>query len=141
MNKSSSANRSLYTVMLRKGKSHVAKEKSGRGRRRRSREKGNQGVGHFRFITITIFFIFFFNYFTYSFFSLLFLPTTFTHTHTHTYDPRPLPTTHDPRHLDTLGASLTRAQFCYKVLRGFGIVFKAFNPFWRPLLLHFVLNG
>ena len=66
---------------------------------------------------------------------------TFTHTHTHTYDPRPLPTTHDQRHLDTLGASLTRAQLRYKVLRGFGMAFKAFNPFWRPLLLHFVLNG
>ena len=60
------------------------------------------------------------------------LPTTFIHTHTHTYD---------PRHLDTLGASLTRAQLRYKVLRGFGMAFKAFNPFWRPLLLHFVLNG
>ena len=29
---------------------------------------------------------------------ILFLPTTFTHPH----DPRPLPTTHDPRHLATL---------------------------------------
>ena len=52
----------------------------------------------------------FYNFFLYiSFFQLLyfiffffytFLPTTFTHTHTH--DPRPLPTTHDPRHLATL---------------------------------------
>ena len=44
----------------------------------------------------------------YHFFSILFLPTTFTHTHTH--DPRPLPTTHDPRHLATLpwGQCLTR---------------------------------
>ena len=74
--------------MLWKGKSHVAKEKSGRGRRR-SREKGNQGVGDFRSIISTIFF---FNYFTLSLFSILCLPTIFTHTHTH--DPRPLPTTH-----------------------------------------------
>ena len=34
------------------------------------------------------------------FWKTFFLPTTFTHTHTH--DPRPLPTTHDPRHLATL---------------------------------------
>ena len=104
--------------------------------------KGNQGVGDFRFIAITIFLLFFFSItLLYHFFSLLFLPTTFTRTHTHTYDPRPLPTTHDQRHLDTLGASLTRAQLRYKVLRGFGVAFKAFNPFWRPLLLHFVLKG
>ena len=45
---------------------------------------------HFFFSTILL----------YHFFSILFLPTTFTHTHTH--DPRPLPTTHDPRHLATL---------------------------------------
>ena len=39
-----------------------------------------------------------------SFCKTFFLPTTFTqtHTHTHTHDPRPLPTTHDPRHLATL---------------------------------------
>ena len=36
----------------------------------------------------------------YHYFSILFLPTTFNHTHTH--NPRPLPTTHDPRHLATL---------------------------------------
>ena len=35
-----------------------------------------------------------------SFWKTIFLPTPFTHTHTH--DPRPLPTTHDPRHLATL---------------------------------------
>ena len=100
----------------------MAKEKSGR-RRRRSREKGNQGVGDFRFITIAIFLLFFFSItLLYHFFSLLFLPTTFTHTHTHTYDPRPLPTTHDQRHLDTLGASLTRAQLRYKVLRAGDLV-------------------
>ena len=38
------------------------------------------------------------------FWKRFFLPTTFTHTHTH--DPRPLPTTHDPRHLATLTQSL-----------------------------------
>ena len=47
------------------------------------------------------------------FFSRPFLPTTFTHTHTH--DPRPLPTTHDPRDLATLIGllpSLKRDEFC-----------------------------
>ena len=83
-----------YTVMLWKGKYHVAKEKSGR-RQRRSREKGNQGVGDFRFINFTICFSFFVSItLLYHFFLYFFLPTTFTHTH----DPRPLPTTHDPRH-------------------------------------------
>ena len=86
-----------YTVMLWKGNYHVAKEKSGR-RQRRSREKGNQGVGDFRYINFTIFFLFLFQllYFI-IFFSILFSLTTFTHTH----DPRPLPTTHNPRHLAT----------------------------------------
>ena len=39
-----------------------------------------------------------------SFWKTFFLPTPFTHTHSHTHDPhlRPLPTTHDPRHLATL---------------------------------------
>ena len=46
----------------------------------------------------TFFFLFLFNHFTLSFFSISFLPATFTHTH----DPRPLPTTFDPRHLATL---------------------------------------
>ena len=42
-----------------------------------------------------------FNFLIFIFFGRpFFLPTTFTHTHTH--DPRPLPTTHDPRHLATL---------------------------------------
>ena len=41
-----------------------------------------------------------FNFLILIFFGNFFLPTTFTHTHTH--DPRPLPTTHDPRHLATL---------------------------------------
>ena len=91
-----------YTVMLWKGKYHVAKEKSGRGQRR-CREKGNQGVGDFRFINFTICFSFFVSItLLYHFFSIFFLPTTFTYTHTHTHDPRPLPTTHDPRHLATL---------------------------------------
>ena len=89
-----------YTVMLWKGNYHVAKEKSGK-RQRRSREKGNQGVGDFRFINFTSCFSFFvlITFLLYHFFSILFLPTTFTHTHTH--DPRPLPTTHNPRHLAT----------------------------------------
>ena len=72
-----------YTVMCWKGKSHVAKEKSGRGRRR-SREKGYQGVEDFSFITFIIF-PFFFQYFTLSFFFC----TLFTH---YVY-PHPRPTT------------------------------------------------
>ena len=81
--------------MLWKGaKSHVAQEISGRGRGRGRDEKGNQGVGDFRVINILqlVSICFFF----YIRFSLL----SFTHTHTH--DPRPLPTTHDPRHLALL---------------------------------------
>ena len=50
---------------------------------------------NFTFFSIYFIFILFFLYF--------FLPMTFTHTHTH--DPRPLPTTHDPRHLATLASS------------------------------------
>ena len=105
--------------------------------------KGKSRSRRFSFHNYYNFFIIFFFSITllYHFFSLLFLPTTFTHTHTHTYDPRPLPTTHDQRHLDTLGASLTCAQLRYKVLRRFGMAFKVFSPFWCPLFLHFVLNG
>ena len=84
----------------RRAKFQVAKEISGRGRRRRRNEKGNQGVGDFRFINIVQMFSIYYCFFILSFFLYLFLPTTFTHTHTH--DPRPLPTTHDPRHLATL---------------------------------------
>jgi len=84
-------------------KSYVAKEISGRGRRRSHDEKGSQGVRDLRFINILqLFSIYFFFSITscYTIFSILFLPTTFAHTHTH--DPRPLPTTYDPRHLATL---------------------------------------
>ena len=84
----------------RRAKSHVAKEISRRGRRKSRDEKGNQGVGDFRFINILQISSIYYYYFCYHLFSILFLPTTFTHTHTH--DPRPLPTTHDPRHLATL---------------------------------------
>ena len=92
----------------RGAKSHVSKEISGRGRRR-SRGKGNQGVGDFRSINILHFFLFiiiiiiiiiiFLSFFPY-FFYPRHLPTPTLTTHTH--DPRPLPTTHDPRHLATL---------------------------------------
>ena len=51
-------------------------------------------------MNILQFFSIYHYYYLFIIFSLLFLPTTFTHTHTH--DPRPLPTTHDPRHLATL---------------------------------------
>ena len=85
--------------------------------------KGKSRSRRFSFHNYYNFFIIFFSItLLCHFFSLLFLPTTFTHTHTHTYDPRPLPTTHDQRHLDTLGASLTRAQFRYKVLRAGDLV-------------------
>ena len=97
MDKSSSAKCLLYSDVV-KG------EPSPTGRGRRSRdEKGNQGVGDILFTNILqLFSIYFFFSITllYHLFSILFLPTTFTHTHTH--DPRPLPTTHDPRHLATL---------------------------------------
>ena len=72
-------------------KSHVSKEISGRGRRRSRGEKGNQGVGDFRFINILQFFLFII------FIILSFFPYFF-----FTHDQRPLPTTHDPRHLATL---------------------------------------
>ena len=75
----------------RGSKSHVAKEISGRGRRRSGDEKGNQGVGDFRFINILQIFSIYYYYFL-SFFSILVLPTP-------AHDPRPLATTHDPRHL------------------------------------------
>ena len=79
-------------------------KKSARGRRRSRDEKGNQGVRDFRFINIlqlfSIYFFFELLYFITFFFYSFFLPTKFTHTHTHY--PRPLPTTHDPRHLATL---------------------------------------
>ena len=63
---------------------------------------GNQGVGDIRFTNVfTTYFYFFFSItLLYHYFSILFLPTTFNHTHSH--NPRPLPTTHDPRHLATL---------------------------------------
>ena len=103
MDKSSSAKRLLYSDACERGaKSHVAKKISGRGLRRSRDEKGNQGGGDFRFTnTLQLFSIYFFQllYFI-IFFVYLFLPITFIHTHT--YDPRPLPTTHDPRHLATL---------------------------------------
>ena len=87
----------------RGARSDVAKEISGRGRRRGRDEKGNQGVGYFHFINIVqLVSIYFFSIILlYHFFSI---PTTFTHTHTH--DPRPLPITHDPRHLATLFFSI-----------------------------------
>ena len=51
----------------------------------------------------------------FSFLEDIFLHTTFTHTHTH--DPRPLPTTHDPRHLATLENYISlRASFSLKYL-------------------------
>ena len=89
----------------RGAKSHVSKEISGRGRRRSRGVKGNQGVGDFRSINILQFFsIYYYYYYLFIIFSLLFLPTTFTPTlTTHSHDPWPLPTTHDPRHLATLG--------------------------------------
>ena len=98
MDKSSSAKCLLYSDVV-KG------EPSPTGRGRRSRdEKGNQGVGDIRFTNIlqlfSIYFFFFQLLYFITFFLYFFLPTTFTHTHTH--DPRPLPTTHDPRHLATL---------------------------------------
>ena len=68
-----------YTVMFWKGKSHVAKEKSGRGRRR-SREKGYQGVEDFRFITFIIFsFLFFSILYFIVFFYTLFTPCVYPH--------------------------------------------------------------
>ena len=84
----------------------------GRERRRGRDEKGNQGAWDFRFINILqvvsiYFFISFFNYFTLSFFFYTFFAhDIYPHPHpqpaTHTNDPRPLPTTHDQRHLATL---------------------------------------
>ena len=79
----------FYTVMLWKG-SQVPQELG--GRRRSHDEKGNQGVGGFRFTNILeLFSIYFFLSMTllYHFFPYFFCT-------------RPLPTTHDPRHLATL---------------------------------------
>ena len=71
--------------MLWKGKSHVAKGKSGRGRRR-SREKGYQGVEDFRFITFIIF-----SFFSQLLYLIIFFYTLFTH---YIYPhPHPRPTT------------------------------------------------
>ena len=98
MDKSSSAKRFLYSDVV-KGKpspTGTGRTKKKPWRKRQSRSWRFSFVKFF----IAFFYLFlFFKYFTLSFFSILFLPTTFTHTHTHTYthDPRPLPTTHDPR--------------------------------------------
>ena len=62
----------------------------------------------FRFLNFTIFSIYFIFIL---FFFTFYLPTTFTHTHTHTHDPRPLPTTHDPRHLATLNQWWTHSRW------------------------------
>ena len=111
----------FHIVMLwKRTQVPVAWEISGRGRRRSRDEKGNQGVGDFRFINIWQLFpflFFFFNYFIVSFFffAILFLLTTFTHTHTH--DPRPLPTTHDPRHLAILLKSHTLGVLSHLTIR------------------------
>ena len=85
----------FYTVMLWKGKYHVAKEKSGRWQRR-SREKGNQGVGDFRFVNFTICFSFFVSIsLLYHFFLFFFYPRHSPTPTPTTHDLYPLPTTHD----------------------------------------------
>ena len=94
----------------------MANEISGRGRRSRD-EKGNKGVEDFRFINILQFFSLY-DYYFLSFFSIAFLPGTFNYPHphprpttsTHYLYPRPLPTTHDPRHLATLFTAAGLAQ-------------------------------
>ena len=58
---------------------------------------------------------------------ILFLPTTFIHTHTHTHDPRPLPTTHDSRHL----AKLPRNRW----LCGLFVGFTLFNWLFEELIV------
>ena len=105
MDKSSSAKRFLYGDVV-KGKpspTGTGRTKKKPWRKRQSRSWRFSFDKYFR----AFFYLFLFlKYFTLSFFSILFLPTTFTHTHTHTHtythDPRPLPTTHDPRHLATI---------------------------------------
>ena len=95
MDKSSSATCLLY------GKR--TKKKPWRKRQSRSSSR-SPSVRDFRFINIlqlfSIYFFFELLYVITFFFHTFFLPTKFTHTHTH--DPRPLPTTLDPRHLATL---------------------------------------
>ena len=79
----------------------MPKENLGRGRRRSS-EKGSQSrrrrFSFHKYFT-TFFYLFYFSItLLYHCFLYFFLPWTFTHTR----DPRPLPTTHDPRQLATL---------------------------------------
>ena len=93
MDKSSSAKCLLYSDV-------VNGEPSPTGRGRRSRQSRSWRFSLHKYFTTFFYLFLFFNYFTLSLFSILFLPTTFSHTHTH--HPRPLPTTHDPRHLATL---------------------------------------
>ena len=134
MDKSSSAKCLLYSDACERGaKSHVAKKIPWRGLRRSRDEKGNQGVRDFRFSNILqLFSIYFFQllYFI-IFFSILFFThdiyTHPTHTHTHTHDPRPLPTTHDSRHLATLPRN--------RWLCGLFVGFTLFNWLFEELIV------
>ena len=96
MDKSSSAKCLLYSDVVKGELSPT-----GRGRRSRDDQSRSWRYSFHKYFT-TFFYLFLFFKLLYHFFSTLFLPTTFTHTHTHTHDPRPLPTTHDPRHSATL---------------------------------------
>ena len=85
----------------RGAKSHVSKENIGKRTKKKPTRKGQWKSLRFSFHKyFTIFFIYLLLFFI--IFSILFLPTTFTHIHTNDPYPRPLPTTHDPRHLATL---------------------------------------
>ena len=107
---------------------------TGRGRRRSRDAKGNQEVGDFRFTNIlelfSIYFFFsitllitFFRYFFYP----RHLPTPTPTSHTHdprplptTHDPRPTthdprPTTHDPRHLATLDLARAKSEALFNI--------------------------
>ena len=78
--------------MLRKGKSHVAKENQEDDEE--EAVKGNQEVGDFRFISITIFLLLFF--FQLLYFIIFFLYSFYPrHLLTPTPTPTPTPTTHD----------------------------------------------
>ena len=73
----------------------------------RKRQSKSLKFSFHKYFTTCFYLFLFFNYFTLSFFFYTFFThDIYPHPHpwpaTHTHDPRPLPTTHDPRHLATL---------------------------------------
>ena len=104
----------FFTVMLWKRsqvpRSLVNIRKRTKKRPWRKRQSSRLRFSFHKYFTTCFYLFLFFNYFTLSFFFYTFFThDIYPHPHpwpaTHTHDPRPLPTTHDPRHLATLVGS------------------------------------